>query len=56
MVLNRLSVVAGWVYDNGPLLIGVITLSALIYYTWNKSVKGMLISGAALVASLIWRL
>jgi len=52
-ILDRITVVGTWIYDNGPMLLGLGMIVAFGYFSWTRSVKGMLISGLGMVTSLL---
>lgn len=53
MIWDRVMTAATWVYDNGSLVLGVGTFIAFTYFCWTRKLKGMLISSAALITSLV---
>lgn len=55
MMWKKLTEAASWFYDNGQLLFAFGTLIAFAYFCWTKSLKGILISGIALITSLFLR-
>lgn len=52
-VLDRIVEVGTWVYDHGPMIIGLGMIVAFGYCCWNRRAKGMLISGIGLITSLL---
>lgn len=51
--LDKLSETGNWIYDHGPLLFGIATFIAFTYCCWTRSLKGMILSGVALISSLV---
>lgn len=52
-VAERLVDAGTWLYANGPMLLGLGMIVAFGYFCWNRSIKGMLVSGLGLVTTLL---
>lgn len=42
-----------WIYDNGPMLLGLGMIVAFGYFCWIRSLRGMIVSGVGLVTTLL---
>lgn len=50
---ERLVEVGTFIYQNGPMILGVGMILAFGYFCWMKSIKGILISGLGLITTLV---